>query len=100
MPPRARLSALIFLAGVAFIVVSGFFSGLRPHFPGSNGSLEPLSMTITIQIVMLALSAIMLWLTRPAIESIPRTKTAQAGLICRYWHFRAGLVGRHLYQGQ
>ena len=57
-------------------------------------------MTVTIQIVMLALSAIMLWLTKPAIESIPRTKTAQAGLTAVIWHFRAGLVGRHLYQGQ
>src|SRR5262249_58399585 len=67
LPPTARLRALRFFAGVAFIVVSGFFSGLRPHVPSSTGPMQPLSMTITIQIVMLALSAIMLWLTKPAI---------------------------------
>jgi anaerobic C4-dicarboxylate transporter len=74
LPSSARFSALIFLAGVALIVASGFFPGLRPQFPASNGRMEPLSMTITIQIVMLALSAIMLWLTKPAIEAIPRPK--------------------------
>ena len=99
LPPNARLSALIFLAGVAFIVVSGFFSGLRPQFPGSDGSLEPLSMTITIQIVMLALSAIMLWLTKPAIESIPRTKTAQAGLTAVIGIFGLAWLGDTFIKG-
>ena len=99
LPPCARLSALIFLAGVAFIVVSGFFSGLRPQFPDSNGKMEPLSMTITIQIVMLALSAIMLWLTRPAIESIPRTKTAQAGLTAVIGIFGLAWLGDTFIKG-
>jgi anaerobic C4-dicarboxylate transporter DcuA len=97
--PSARLSALIFLAGVAFVVVSGFIPALRPHFPASNGRLEPLSMTLAIQIVMLALSAIMLWLTRPAIESIPRTKTAQAGLTAVIGIFGLAWLGDTFIKG-
>jgi anaerobic C4-dicarboxylate transporter DcuA len=99
LPPGARLSALLFLAGVAFIVVSGFFPGLRPQFPGSNGDAERLSMTLTIQIVMLALSAIMLWLTKPAIESIPRTKTAQAGLTAVIGIFGLAWLGDTFIKG-
>jgi anaerobic C4-dicarboxylate transporter DcuA len=99
LPPCARLSALLFLAGVAFIVVSGLFPGLRPHFPTSSGKLEPVSMTITIQIVMLALSAIMLWLTKPAIESVPRTKTAQAGLTAVIGIFGLAWLGDTFIKG-
>jgi anaerobic C4-dicarboxylate transporter DcuA len=84
---------------VAFIVVSGFFPGLRPQFPGSNGSMERLSMTLTIQLVRLALSAIMLWLTKPAIESIPRTKTAQAGLTAIIGIFGLAWLGDTFIQG-
>jgi anaerobic C4-dicarboxylate transporter DcuA len=99
LAPGARLSALLFLAGVAFIMVSGFFPALRPQFPSSNGSLERLSMTLTIQMVMLALSAIMLWLTRPAIESIPRTKTAQAGLTAVIGIFGLAWLGDTFIKG-
>jgi anaerobic C4-dicarboxylate transporter DcuA len=99
LPPGARLSALIFLAGVAFIVVSGFFPGLRPQFRGNNDNIERLSMTLTIQIVMLALSAVMLWLTKPAVESIPRTKTAQAGLTAVIGIFGLAWLGDTFIKG-
>jgi anaerobic C4-dicarboxylate transporter DcuA len=99
LPPNARFSALIFLAGVALIVVSGLFPGLRPHFPASNGQMEPLSMTITIQIVMLALAALMVWLTRPAMEAIPRTKTAQAGLTAVIGIFGLAWLGDTFIKG-
>ena len=99
LPFSARLSALIFLAGVAFIVVSGFFPGLRPQFPCRNGNMEPLSMTLTIQLVMLALSAIMLWLTKPPIEPIPRTKTAQAGLTAVIGIFGLAWLGDTFIKG-
>ncbi len=79
LPTSARLSALIFLAGVAFIVVCGLFPQLRPQVPGANGS-EPLSMTVTIQIVMLSIAALMLWLTKAPVAAVPTTKVAQAGL--------------------
>jgi anaerobic C4-dicarboxylate transporter DcuA len=48
---------------------------------------------------MLALSAIMLWLTKPAIESIPRTKTAQAGLTAVIGIFGLAWLGDTFIKG-
>ena len=51
VPPGGRRSALIFLAGVAIIVLIGLFAGLRPTV-GTGEDAAPLSMTIVIELVM------------------------------------------------
>jgi len=79
LPPGARVSAIMFLAGVALIVLAGLFPALRPHFPKGE-TLAPLGMADTIQIVMLSLAAVMLMVTRTPASKIPKTDVAQAGL--------------------
>jgi anaerobic C4-dicarboxylate transporter DcuA len=59
IPPGGRRSALIFLAGVAVIVVMGLFESLRPTV-GTGEDAAPLSMTIVIELVMFTVALIIL----------------------------------------
>src|SRR5262245_36773584 len=77
LKPAAKLSALIFLVGVALVVVFGFFPALR-QLPGAK---EPLGMPVVIELVMLSVAAIMLVATKVAVDDVPKTATADAGLV-------------------
>lgn len=77
LPPRAKLSAAIFLVGVGLVVVMGFFPVLRT-IPGAK---EALGMAVVLEIFMLAIAAIMLWLTRVDVNEIVKTPTCRAGVV-------------------
>ena len=77
LPPGGKLSAFIFLAGVAFVVVFGFFPELR-QLPGQK---SPLAMPVVIEIVMLAVAAVMLMATKVSVDEVPQTKTLRAGVV-------------------
>ena len=77
LKPAARLSAYLFLAGVALVVLVGFFPELR-KLPGAK---SPLGMPIVIEIVMMAIAAIMLMATRVNVDEVPRTATLRAGVV-------------------
>jgi anaerobic C4-dicarboxylate transporter DcuA len=78
LPKSARTSALIFLAGVALVVLLGLFPKLRT-FSGT-GKPEVVAMPVAIEIVMLAVAAIALRLTRIKPELVTKTQTARAGI--------------------
>lgn len=80
LPGGAKLSSILFLIGVAIVVLAGAVPSLRPLVPSGNNATAPLSMPLTIQIVMLSMGAIMLWLTRAPVNEVPKTRVAQAGL--------------------
>jgi anaerobic C4-dicarboxylate transporter DcuA len=73
----AKLSAFLFLAGVALVVLFGFFPGLRT-LPGAKSAL---GMPIVIEIVMMAVAAIMLFFTKVDVDEIPKTATLRAGVV-------------------
>jgi anaerobic C4-dicarboxylate transporter DcuA len=77
LKPAAKLSAIIFLAGVALVVVFGFFPDLR-QLPGAKA---PLGMPVVIELVMLSVAAVMLVATKVAVKDVPETATADAGLV-------------------
>jgi anaerobic C4-dicarboxylate transporter DcuA len=77
LKPAAKLSAMLFLMGVAFVVLFGFFPALR-HLPGAKG---PLGMPIVIEIVMLSVAAVMLVATKVPVDDVPRTPTLRAGVV-------------------
>ena len=77
LAPTAKLSALLFLAGVALVVVFGFFPGLRT-LPGAKSAL---GMPIVIEIVMMSVAALMLLATKVAVDTIPKTPTLRAGVV-------------------
>ena len=76
LPATARRSAYLFLAGVALVVTFGFFPDLR-----RLGGDEPLGMPVVIEIVMLAVAAIMLPLTKVKVDDIPKTATLRSGVV-------------------
>jgi anaerobic C4-dicarboxylate transporter DcuA len=77
LKPAAKLSAYLFLAGVALVVLFGFFPDLRT-LPGAKG---PLGMPIVIEIVMLSVAAIMVMLTKVSVDEVPKTATLRAGVV-------------------
>ena len=76
--PRAGLSAWLFLAGVAIVVVCGLFPALRSVGPTNHRVV--VSMPMTIAIVMFSIAAAISLLSRAPVEQIVKTKTCQAGL--------------------
>jgi anaerobic C4-dicarboxylate transporter DcuA len=78
LPPRANLSAFLFLAGVLVVVFCGLFPTLRKVGPAD--APVTVSMPMTIAIVMFAVAAAMLLFTRAPVDQIVKTKTCQAGL--------------------
>jgi anaerobic C4-dicarboxylate transporter DcuA len=74
----AMASALIFLAGVALVVLSGVFPELRT-VPGVEKPVV-LSMPIAIAIVMLAIAAVIMTVTKAPVADVPRSKTCQSGI--------------------
>jgi anaerobic C4-dicarboxylate transporter DcuA len=77
LKPAAKLSAIIFLIGVALVVLFGFFPELR-RLPGAKA---PLAMPLVIEIVMLSVAAVMLLLTKINVDDVPKTPTLRAGVV-------------------
>ena len=77
LKPAAKASALIFLTGVALVVMFGFFPSLRT-LPGAKSALQ---MPIVIEIIMMAVAAIMLLVTKVDVNDIPKTSTLRAGVV-------------------
>ena len=89
LPQGARLSALLFLAGVATVVLLGFFPELRK----SPGAKSPLAMPTVIEVVMLSVSAIMLLVTKVNVDEVPRTQTLRAGVVAVFGIFGLAWLG-------
>jgi anaerobic C4-dicarboxylate transporter DcuA len=77
LKPAAAASAYLFLAGVALVVLLGFFPNLRT-LPGAKSAL---AMPIVIEIVMMAVAAVMLLVTKVDVNEIPKTSTLRAGVV-------------------
>jgi anaerobic C4-dicarboxylate transporter DcuA len=73
----AKASAFIFLTGVALVVLAGIFPALRtvPSMPD-----KPLTMPISIAIVMLAVAAVILAVSKAPVNDVPKSKTCQSGI--------------------
>src|SRR5215471_10935972 len=75
----AKTSALIFFAGVGLVVLAGIFPVLRT-VPGKTAEPVVVGMPIAIAIVMLAVAAIILVVTRAPVAEVPKCKTCQSGV--------------------
>jgi len=78
---QGRNAAFLFLAGVLVIIIFGFFPDLRPQIPGEEGGLEPISVTVIIQMVMLVVAALILLVSKPEAKEIPESSVFKAGII-------------------
>lgn len=77
LKPAAKTSALLFLAGVALVVLTGFFPALRT-LPGEKSAL---AMPTVIEIIMLSVAALMLLASRVDVDAVPQTSTLRAGVV-------------------
>ncbi|WP_449407755.1 anaerobic C4-dicarboxylate transporter [Microbacterium maritypicum] len=75
--PAGRNAAIIFLLGVAAIVVFGLFKGIRP-LDGAGG---PVAMTPIIEIVMFLVGTLILLVSRPKVAEIPTMTVFKAGMV-------------------
>jgi anaerobic C4-dicarboxylate transporter DcuB len=77
---RGRNSALVFFAGVIAIVILGLFSDLRPSYV-VEGETITIDMTTTIVLVMFVVGAVILYVGRPDVTSVPDQSVFKAGMI-------------------
>ena len=80
-PPKrgAKASAFIFFGGVALVVLAGLFPALRT-VPGQVAEPIVVGMPVTIAMVMLAVAALILTVTRAPVAEVPKCKTCQSGI--------------------
>lgn len=77
---RGKTSALIFLAGVGFIVLMGLFEDLRPTV-GTGEDAAPLSMTIVIELTMFTAALIILLVGKIAPAKVLVQPLLSAGIV-------------------
>jgi anaerobic C4-dicarboxylate transporter DcuB len=81
LPPYAKRRTMIFLAGIAVIMVLGMFERLRPVSPDEAGELVPLETSIVIQIVMGVAATLMVLTCRVNVKDVVSQSTMLSGLV-------------------
>ena len=89
-------SAFMFLAGVALVVVFGFFPALRT-LPGPKSAL---AMPVVIEIVMMSVAALMLLVTKVDVDDDPEDGDAARRRGGGDRHLRPGMARRQLHRGE
>lgn len=80
--PRSAYSATyVFFAGIAIVVLLGAFESLRPAFDDGEGGTAPISMNLTIQMMMLVAGAIILLFCKVKPAEIPNSGVFKAGMV-------------------
>ncbi|MFC4604804.1 anaerobic C4-dicarboxylate transporter [Rhodococcus kronopolitis] len=74
---EGRNAALIFLLGVAAIVVFGLFKEIRPE--AADGS--PMGMTPIIEMIMFVVGTLILLVSRPNVADVPTMSVFKAGMV-------------------
>jgi anaerobic C4-dicarboxylate transporter DcuB len=78
---RGRNSAICFFIGVLAIVFFGLFPDLRPAFDVEGEGSVPIDMTTTIVLVMFVVGAVILYVGRPDVSTVPDQSVFKAGMI-------------------
>jgi anaerobic C4-dicarboxylate transporter DcuA len=82
LPPLKRganISAYIFFGGVALVVLAGIFPAMRT-VPGHQDQPVVIGMPIAIAIMMLAVAALIVTVTKAPVGEVPKCKTCQSGV--------------------
>lgn len=79
-PKEAYWATWIFFAAIAVVVVFGAFADLRPSF-GAPGKMQPLSMNLVIQMLMLIAGAIILMTCKVDSREVSNGTVFKAGAV-------------------
>jgi len=75
----AKASAFMFFGGVALVVLAGIFPVLRT-VPGKAAEPFVIGVPVAIAIVMLAVAALIITVTKAPVAEVPKCKTCQSGV--------------------
>lgn len=81
LPASAYRAATIFLLGIAAIAIFGSFPQLLPHFPNAKKVLTPLSMTPTIQLLMLAIATLIMIFSNVKASDVASGSVFKSGMV-------------------
>jgi anaerobic C4-dicarboxylate transporter-like protein len=81
LQPYAKRSVSIFLVGVLAICVFGFVEDIRPTVAAEGGGVEPMSVTVLIQIFMLTAAAFILLLCHVKATDVPGMPIFKSGMV-------------------
>ena len=71
----------IFLIGIICIAILGNFPDLLPHFPNAKGKMAAISMTTVIQMVMLFVSALILFACKTKAKEVGNSQVFHMGVL-------------------
>jgi anaerobic C4-dicarboxylate transporter DcuB len=80
LPSTAYKAAGVFLLGIIVIAIFGSFPQLLPHFPDAKGVSKAFSMTPTIQLMMLTISAIILMMCNVKTSDVASGSVFKSGM--------------------
>ena len=80
LPKTAYNAAVIFLLGILVIAIFGSFPQLLPKIADAKGVLKPFSMTPTIQLIMLAISAIIMMVCNVKTSDVASGSVFKSGM--------------------
>lgn len=95
---RAKYSVFAFLTGVVLVVLFGSVPSLRPSFE-VNGVQERLSMTDTIEMVMMSVAVLILLISRANVGKAVSGNIFQAGMVAVVAIFGIAWMGDTFFTG-
>ena len=95
---RAKYSVFAFLTGVVLVVLFGSVPSLRPSFE-VNGVPERLSMTDTIEMVMMSVAVLILLISRANVGKAVSGNIFQAGMVAVVAIFGIAWMGDTFFTG-
>ena len=96
--PRAKYSVLAFLAAVLLVVLFGSIPSLRPSF-NVDGNIMKLSMPETIEIIMMAMSAVILLVGKAKVGDAVKGNVFGAGMNAMVSIFGIAWMGDTFFNG-
>lgn len=96
--PRAKYSVLAFLAAVLLVVLFGSVPSLRPSF-NIDGNIMKLSMPETIEIIMMAMSAVILLVGKAKVGDAVKGNVFGAGMNAMVSIFGIAWMGDTFFNG-
>lgn len=96
--PYAKRSVIAFMLGVALVVLFGSAPSLRPTYY-SNGQLEVLSMSHTIEMVMMSTAALILLVGKAKVEDAVNGNVFSAGMNAMVAIFGIAWMGDTYFNG-
>lgn len=81
LPSSFYRATIIFLLGIVCIAILGNFPDLLPHFADAKGKMKAISMTTVIQMVMLFVSALILFFCHIKASEVGNSQVFRAGVV-------------------